>query len=163
MVWLCHCGLTKGPFVVWNKERDGNITAVSFQRVILPKLVEFYRSLIPAPDRPALWHPVADADVTIFEEWHRTRGIKVVLYGASAHTAYSTKRALRQQSIGLLGPWPACSLDLNVQENVWHWLKDKIQRRRPRPTNEQACGEVFAYEYEQMDLSLFDNLYQTMP
>lgn len=51
--------------------------------------------------------------------------------GAPCHGTKAVKTWLAQENIELLGPWPGCSPDLNIIENVWMVMKQKIAAHNP--------------------------------
>ena len=52
--------------------------------------------------------------------------------GAPCHKAKSVTKWLHDHNITLLGPWPGNSPDLNVIENWWNVVKNKVAQQRPK-------------------------------
>jgi len=48
---------------------------------------------------------------------------------APAHTAHSTQQWLRREKIQVVAKWPGSSPDLNPIENVWGWMKNRINKQ----------------------------------
>jgi hypothetical protein len=51
--------------------------------------------------------------------------------GAPCHRAALVTRWLTEQRIGVLGPWPGSSPDLNPIENMWVLMKEKVAQTNP--------------------------------
>ena len=51
---------------------------------------------------------------------------------ASCHTSASTKKYFEEKAVRMVQDWPAQSADLNVIENLWNFLKEKVKNRKPQ-------------------------------
>ena len=55
-----------------------------------------------------------------------------VMDNARQHTSKKTSAFIQDNNISVLKGFPAQSPDLNIIENVWKMLEDRIRERRPR-------------------------------
>ena len=78
---------------------------------------------------------------------------------APQHTALLTKQWLFRQGIFCLD-FPPYSPDLNIIENVWAWLKRRVEKRNAR-TLEQLKRHV-EEEWEQLDANFLSSLAHSM-
>jgi len=140
MIWGGILGGKKTPLVLWNREDWGTITANSYvTNVLTPVLWPFW-----------YWESHwAGSLLTIMED------------GAAAHRANYTARIRESYHMPKLN-WPPRSPDLNPIENVWHMLKDKLNKRRPHPANMQQMSEAVVQEWQQIPeediLALVDSM-----
>lgn len=80
---------------------------------------------------------------------------------APIHTAREVKSWLAQQTIELL-PWPACSPDLNIIENVWGWLARKVYEDGKQYDNENDLMGAINGAWATLPLQYLENLYKSL-
>lgn len=88
-------------------KRDENFSSKHFIKEVLPKLQQQI-------------------------EAHYGRDYKVCLDGATAHTCGDSQAAMAASGFNLVEDFPHQSWDINIIENCWGILVEKMQRRRPR-------------------------------
>lgn len=59
--------------------------------------------------------------------------------------------------------WAPFSPDMNIIENAWDQLDDKIRARKPLPSNCEELWEALQEEWANLDMSYIDNLYDSLP
>jgi len=126
MVWGAILGGRKCAPVLWDKDNWGTITARSYvDNVLIPVLQPFWQR----------------------ESEHAAHPLWLMEDGASAHRAHYTRRIQEQYGIPKLNRPPA-SPDLNPIENVWFLLKDRLNKRYPRPQGLEEMGQAIREEWE---------------
>lgn len=81
--------------------------------------------------------------------------------GATCHTSKSTKAYLERKSIRMISDWPPQSADLNIIENLWDYLKEKIKQRAPKSLNE--LWQTALSEFESIPNSKIEHLFESLP
>ena len=99
MFWGCIAGLRKGPCLIWDK-KWGKIDSENYCEHILP-LVEQWLGENPE-----------------FSFQQDNVSVYISIYTTAWLESYNIQYIW----------WPARSLDLNLIENVWSWMKDYIYR-----------------------------------
>ena len=128
MVWGSICHNEKSELVLWDKHAWGNINAASYQAHILSTLRDFH-DLISSTAPPEAPDCLVMQDI------------------APPHKAKTTMAWFEREAIPLLG-WPAPSPDLNPIENVWARIKERINRRRNRPTTMDTMRVAVLEEWD---------------
>ena len=59
--------------------------------------------------------------------------------------------------------WLPCSPDLNPIENVWHILKNMLNKHRPRPTTKEQMNRAIVEEWERVSEVELLELVDSMP
>ena len=98
MFWGQFAGRKKGPAFFWEKEYGG-INAVKYQQHIIPLIHRFYQ----------------EEGLEMYQQDN-----------APCHRALSTRFALHQRGIEVM-EWPANSPDLAPIENLWSWMKCRVE------------------------------------
>lgn len=81
---------------------------------------------------------------------------------APIHTARLVKTWLEDEHIVVL-PWPACSPDLNIIENVWGWLVKQIYEGGRQFDSRNQLIEAIKAAWEQLSLDYIRRLYESLP
>jgi hypothetical protein len=112
--------------LIWEKNNWGSITADSYiEHVLDPVLYPFYEYI------------QGETNQTPF----------VVEDGAPAHRAQKTKERRAELNIQSLD-WPPSSPDLNIIENIWCLLKNRLQAYRPKLTQLEDIKAAVLREWE---------------
>lgn len=85
--------------------------------------------------------------------------------GASVHTAHAVTEFFETENVPLL-EWPPCSPDLNIIENVWHYLKLKLKKLRAANTRDELWDHVLLAMHSMWEAEMtemINNLYESMP
>lgn len=80
--------------------------------------------------------------------------------GAPCHTSKSTISYLDQKKICVLSDWPPQSPDINIIENMWSVLKEKVSRTCPKSLEDlwiQIQKEWYDIDYY-LVLKLYDSI-----
>jgi ketohexokinase/beta-glucosidase len=91
------------------------------------QMVPIHQNLNAARYQNDILQPVAIPHTTA------NRGMVLMQYNATPHTARTTQQMLQGHNIRILD-WPPCSLDLNPIEHVWYEI-DRRVRQLPQPQN----------------------------
>ena len=81
--------------------------------------------------------------------------------GAPCHRSASTARYLEQEAVRMLQNWPPQSPDLNVIENLWSIMKDKLKERQYNTLDElwTAANDIWS----KIPNDTIMKLYQSIP
>ncbi|QRV97937.1 Transposable element Tcb2 transposase [Ceratobasidium sp. AG-Ba] len=60
-------------------------------------------------------------------------------------------------------PWPACSPDMNIIENVWDQLDRQVRARVPRAKNTKELWRDLREEWSKIPQTYIDHLYDSLP
>jgi len=119
-------GEKKCEAVLWDRDNWGTITSKRYvDNVLVPVIQPFWER----------------------ESEHTAHPLWLMEDGASAHRAHHTRRIREQFGIPKLN-WPPASPDLNPIENVWFLLKDRLNKRHPRPQGLEGMGEAIKEEWD---------------
>lgn len=82
--------------------------------------------------------------------------------GAPVHQTKAAKQWFASEGVNVIGPWPGNSPDLNVIENCWKILKEKVALKYPTSSKQlqEAIKEVWVKE---IPPELTDKLVTSMP
>jgi hypothetical protein len=134
MVWACFCWDKLGPIIVI----DGAVNQQKYIEILEKHLLPFWKRI-----KRRFRSPIFQDD------------------GAPAHTARSVTTWKVSKGIRTFR-WPAQSPDLNPIEHVWQVLKDRIQRRMPRPKNLTELKKCIYEEWGQLDRAILRSLVSSM-
>ena len=81
--------------------------------------------------------------------------------GAPSHRSRSTTNYLIENQIRVLQDWPAQSPDLNVIENLWDYLKRRVQEYNPKTVDE--LWEIAKREWNIIPNEFISKLYESIP
>jgi hypothetical protein len=60
-------------------------------------------------------------------------------------------------------PWPASSPDMNIIENLWAYLDEKVHNNKKPPKNTEELWESLRRKWLKIDQKYIDNLYESIP
>ena len=81
--------------------------------------------------------------------------------GAPCHRSSSTSEFLDNRKVCLLSDWPAQSPDLNIIENMWAELKNKLSKYHP--IQKENLWEVIEKEWYSIPNDYVTGLYKSLP
>lgn len=81
--------------------------------------------------------------------------------GAPCHRAKNTINFLEDQKILYMSDWPAQSPDINIIENMWYILKEKVRARHPKTRIE--LWQYIVEEWQSISSSTVHRLYESIP
>jgi len=81
--------------------------------------------------------------------------------GAPCHRSKTTLDYLDRRQVCLLSDWPAQSPDLNILENLWSVLKDRVRKRLPKTADE--LWAVTEEEWNGISKDEVKKLYASIP
>lgn len=81
---------------------------------------------------------------------------------AAIHTAGVVKKWFQDENIDVLD-WPALSPDLNIIENAWGWLSNKVYEGGRQFDNVNQIIPVIQDAWKAIPLSFIQNLYKSIP
>jgi transposase len=134
MVWACFSWINLGPLVLIRGSITGKVHSETLRDYAIPTLKKFF--------------PHGDG---IFQEDN-----------APVHTAKIARAVLTKNNITLL-PWPAYSPDLNLIENLWAYVEEKIRNRHLPPSSISQLEEMIQEEWQAIDQNYLQNLIESMP
>lgn len=135
MVWA---GVgSKGKTRLYKLEQGVRLNAAGYQE-LLSKALPSIQGMWPKRDR---WILMQD--------------------GAPCHRAKATMEWLTSKEVRVLQPWPAQSPDLNIIENVWHMLKQRVYREEFKTTEE--LWAALQREWKKIKTTEVQNLIDSMP
>jgi transposase len=144
-VWGCFHANGVGPLKRINEIMDGKI----YHGILVTHAVPKMRELIRTSPQGTRWTFQHDND--------------------PKHTAKKNRRYLDSKTIGELKQsmsimeWPSQSPDLNPIENVWRFLKLRLSRRVPRPSNLNQLFEAVKEEWKKLPTLFLKHLARGMP
>ena len=110
-------------------------------------------------------------DKELFDFWMASMEdvgyVLVMEDGAPYHQGCATKRRSQLMENGWEGwgpgTWPSNSPDLNPIENLWHIVRDKVRKRRPRVLTKEDLVVALQEEWSKLDISMVNKLCDSMP
>jgi hypothetical protein len=95
------------------------VVGESHKRMYVPNSEDFQRA-------------ISDLDVWLMQLPHKRAGYRFVLDNASCHTSKATREFMKLEDIRVVDGWPAQAADLNLIENLWSVLQDRLSRMNHR-------------------------------
>ena len=85
--------------------------------------------------------------------------------GARAHTALRTQRLLQERIPHFWSKemWPPNSPDLNLIENLWSILGDKVDEEKDQPSTIQGLEKILKTAWKKISTETLQNLFFSMP
>ena len=77
------------------------------------------------------------------------------------HITAKKKLWMAENGIDLLENWPPQSPDLNIIENVWHFLKERVRKRYPK--NFEELWMFTQEEFYNIPTQLIQRLFRSIP
>jgi transposase len=110
-------------------------------------------------------------DKELFDFWIESMEdvgyVQIMEDGAPYHMGVATARRKQYEEDGWEGwgpgTWPSSSPDLNPIENLWHILRSKIRKRRPKILKKEDLMCALVEEWEKLDVEIINHLIDSMP